>query len=537
MSVFSVTPKAGNPVTYQVIDEVCKTLNVIIKDEEKEDYRKLLAVFHDSAEELMSMPDFEPETDVERFPRENVHFPDKSVNEYRAWAWKVKIKDQKPKGVDELLLKGKTVALKDNIAVKDVPMLLGTAFVKGHVPRADATVVTRVLEAGGEIVGKAVCENLCNSATSHSAATGAVENPRAKGYSSGGSSSGCGVLVALGEVDMSIGADQGGSVRIPACNCGVVGFKPTFGLIPYTACGSNEPANDHLGPITKTVLDNALLLEAIAGSDNIDDRGFAAPHPKDIPHYHENLKQVKLPQDLAGFRIGIISESLTSAILDPRVKHTFLNGANTFQKLGATVEEVRIPIHRKGPAIWTGISKVGGYLNKTSGAFGRRGHQMWDLNALIHPMKQENWDNAYAATKNIYLNGAYATTTFPHLLAKTTNLSRQLRASYDAALEKYDVLITPTLPYIATSHAPLGATPLDQIAKQVGLTSNTCQFNQTGHPALTLPVGLLEIQEGPLAGSGVKLPVGLQIIGKWWAEETVLRVAYAWELSNDWEKM
>jgi amidase len=140
-------------------------------------------------------------------------------------------------------------------------------------------------------------------------------------------------------------------------------------------------------------------------------------------------------------------------------------------------------------------------------------------------------------TKNIYLNGAYAAEAFPHLLAKATNLSRQLRSAYDDALSKYDVLITPTLPYIATSHAAPDATPLDQIAKQVGLTSNTCQFNQTGHPALTMPIGLLEIREGPLANSGVKLPVGLQIVGKWWAEETVLRTAYAWELDNEWEKM
>lgn len=141
------------------------------------------------------------------------------------------------------------------------------------------------------------------------------------------------------------------------------------------------------------------------------------------------------------------------------------------------------------------------------------------------------------STKNIYLDGAYAATAFPHLLAKATNLSRQLRAAYDEALDKYDVLVTPTLPYIATSHAPPDATPLDQIAKQVGLTSNTCQFNQTGHPALTMPIGLLDIQEGPLADSGVKLPVGLQIVGKWWAEEIVLRTAYAWELCNAWETM
>lgn len=103
--------------------------------------------------------------------------------------------------------------LKDMIGVKDVPMLMGTEFVSGYVPNLDATVTTRILEAGGHITGKAVCENLCHSATSHSSATGVVENPHAKGYSSGGSSSGSGVLVALGEVDMSVGADQGGSVR------------------------------------------------------------------------------------------------------------------------------------------------------------------------------------------------------------------------------------------------------------------------------------------------------------------------------------
>ncbi|KAF2656972.1 amidase [Lophiostoma macrostomum CBS 122681] len=539
MSVFSVTPKEGNPVTSEVFDEVCHSLKVTVKDEEKEDYRKLLAVFHESAEELMRIPDFEPEADISRFPREGIHFPDKAANEYGAWAWKVRIRDQRPRK-ERGVLEGKTIVLKDNIAVKDVPMLLGTAFVKGYVPNVDATVVTRILEAGATIEGKAVCENLCHSATSHSAATGIVENPRAKGYSSGGSSSGCGVLVARGEVDMAIGADQGGSVRIPACNCGIVGFKPTFGLIPYTACGSNEPTNDHLGPMTRTVLENALLLEAIAGSDNIDDRGFAAPAPQDTPHYAETLQRRESPKDLGNIRIGIVTESLTGAALDPWVKDTFLRAAEGFRKLGATVAEVSVPMHKQGPAIWTGVSKVGGYLNKTTGAFGRRGHQMWDLNALMHPMKQENWEEAYVSkksTKNIYLNGAYAATAFPHLLAKATNLSRKLRAAYDATLEDYDVLITPTLPYIATSHSPPDATPLEQIAKQVGLTSNTCQFNQTGHPALTMPIGLLEIQEGPLAGSGVKLPVGLQIVGKWWSEETVLRVAYAWELDNEWETL
>ena len=115
-------------------------------------------------------------------------------------------------------------------------------------------------------------------------------------------------------------------------------------------------------------------------------------------------------------------------------------------------------------------------------------------------------------------------------------MTLKLRLAYDAALAEYTVLLAPNLPYIANSHAAIGptATPLSLIGKQVGLTSNTAPFNQSGHPVLAVPCGMLEIQEGPLAGSGVKLPVSLQVIGKWWGEEDVFKVAYAWELEIDW---
>lgn len=378
---------------------------------------------------------------------------------------------------------------------------------------------------------------MCHSATSHSSATGVVENPIAAGYSSGGSSSGSAVLVALGEVDGSIGADQGGSIRVPVANCGIVGLKPTFGLIPYTGCGSNEPTNDHVGPMTRTVLGNAVLLEAIAGTDNIDDRGFAAPSPSKIPRYSNAVTSLSGSKPLAGKKIAIITESLSTPATDPRVVSTFLSAAEHFTALGASVTQISIPIHSKGAAIWTGVSKVGGYLTKTTGSFGRRGYNMLGLNTLLHPMGQENWENAYVSTKNIYLNGLYATQTFPALLAKATNLSHKLRDAYDAALEEYDVLITPTLPYVATSHAAVDALPLEQIKKQVGLTSNTAPFNQSGHPVLAMPIGMLEVLEGPGVEHGVKLPVSMQIVGKWWGEETVYRFAAAWEGANDWRKM
>lgn len=292
--------------------------------------------------------------------------------------------------------------------------------------------------------------------------------------------------------------------------------------------------------MTRTILDNALLLQAIAGSDNIDDRSFAAGKPSALPKYFDSLNALQNADSLSGLKIGIISESLDIPILDPRVKQCFLSAAEGLRKLGATVSDVSIPMHKKGSNIWTGVSKVGGYLTKMNGYNGRRGHAMHELNSLFLDAigKKENWDKAYVASKNIYLNGAYALQRYPSLQAKATNLSRKLRDAYDAVLEDFDVLITPTLPYVATTHAEKDATPLDQIKKQVGLVSNTCPFNQTGHPVLAMPIGMVEPTEGPAVGKeGVKLPVGMQVVGKWWDEEMVYRVGFAWERGNDWKTL
>ncbi|KAF3036535.1 hypothetical protein E8E11_005879 [Didymella keratinophila] len=219
MSVLSLDVAQGNPLTTSTVDELCAKLGVSIEEKKKEDYRRLLAIFHDASAQLMAMGDYVPAVDEERFPREGVRFPEKEQSSHGAWAWKCSIAD---KYNNAGKLRGKTFARKDNVAVKGVPMLLGTNFIKRYLPDRDATMTTRILEARG-----------------HSSGTGIVENPIAKGYSSGGSSSGSGVLVALGEVDEAIRADQ--------------------------------------------VLENVLLLEVIAGTDNIDDRFFAALSPSNLP--------------------------------------------------------------------------------------------------------------------------------------------------------------------------------------------------------------------------------------------------------------
>jgi amidase len=209
-----------------------------------------------------AMPDNLPAV---RYPRTPGYRPMGEENAHNAWYVKTTVE-----GASSGKLRGKTVALKDNIMLAGVPMMNGSATLEGYMPDIDATVVQRVLDAGGTIVGKAHCEAFCLSGGSHTNATGPVHNPHRMGYSAGGSSSGSAVLVARGEADMALGGDQGGSIRIPSSFCGTYGMKPTHGLVPYTGIMPIEICVDHTGPMTRTVADNALLLEVLAGPDGYD---------------------------------------------------------------------------------------------------------------------------------------------------------------------------------------------------------------------------------------------------------------------------
>src|SRR6266849_5183196 len=210
-----------------------------------------------------------------KYPRTPGYRPSGEENPQNAWYVKTTVK-----GASGGKLADKTVVLKDNVMLAGVPMMNGASTLEGYVPEVDATVAIRILDAGGTIVGKSHCEYFCLSGGSHTNATGPVHNPRKHGYSAGGSSSGSAVLVAKGEVDMAIGGDQGGSIRMPASFCGVFGMKPTWGLVPYTGIMPIEIFVDHTGPMTRSVADNALLLEVIAGDDGYDPR-IKAPqvHP------------------------------------------------------------------------------------------------------------------------------------------------------------------------------------------------------------------------------------------------------------------
>ncbi len=260
-------------------------------------------------------------------------------------------------------------------------MMNGSAVVEGFVPRRDATVVTRLLDAGAIITGKAVCENLCFSGGSHTSATGPVRNPWDRSRSAGGSSSGSAALVAAGDADLALGGDQGGSIRIPASFCGVVGHKPTHGLVPYTGAFPIENTLDHLGPITRTVRDAALMLGVLAGPDGLDPR-----QRHDHAGQQDRDYLTGLDAGVAGLRIGVLKEGFGFPGLSAaRRRRGGQAAAATLAAAGAKVSEVSVPWHSDAMHVWTVIATDGVVTQMIDGnGFGMNWPGRYDPELMDH---------------------------------------------------------------------------------------------------------------------------------------------------------
>lgn len=492
--------------------ETARLYHFDLSDQELDTFGKVIAGTLNSYDWLDMRS--EPKLPVQ-YPRMPGHRPDPDANPLGAWAWKCSIKG-KPAGP----LAGKRIALKDTVAVAGVPLLNGTAVMEGYVPDIDATLVTRILDAGGEIVGKAMCENMCFSGGSHTSYPWPVRNPHDPEYMAGGSSSGSAALIGAGECDMAIGADQGGSIREPSSWCGVFGLKPTYGLVPYTGILSLEPTLDHVGPIAGTVHDVALLLQAIAGKDELDPRqaGLAAT----LPPYSELLEG-----GVRGLRVGLVREGfgwLDSS--EPEVEEGVRSAMKLLQALGAEVEEISIPLHRNGVDIFNCVVIEGAWATMIRGegmTHGANGY--YDTHAL------EFFGSARRARANAFPSNVKIVTLLGHYMAehhhgryysKAQNLRRTLRAAYDEALLTFDLLAMPSTPQRAVRYDPKLLEPRpEHIAASLNMIQNTCPFNLTGHPALSLPCGDWE-----------GLPIGLQLVGRHFEEPTMLRAARAFEAAG-----
>lgn len=438
--------------------------------------------------------------------------PSAAENPYNAWYVRTGIR-----GTAAGKLAGKQVALKDSICLAGVPMMVGASTLEGYVPEVDATVVTRILEAGGEIAGKAHCEYLCFSGSSHTCAAGAVRNPRNPAHSAGGSSSGSAAVVAAGDVPMAIGGDQGGSIRVPAANCGIVGLKPTWGLVPYTGIMSLELTLDHAGPMTATVADNALLLEVLAGPDGLDPRQAGV---KVEPY----TKAFAAPP--AGMKIAVVREGFGLPVSEPVVDALVREGAERFRALGCVVEEISIPAHLDSLAIWTPLAVEGATAHMMLGdgcGINSKGAPVLSL-LDAHARWRARADELPDTVKSTLLFGQTMLQRHGgHYYAKSRALARALEAAYNAVLADYDLLLMPTLP-VRAMPLPGPDTPrLEALTRSFEMIPNLAAFNVAGHPALTLP-----------CGSSAGLPVGLQLVARHWQEATIYRAAHAYEASHDW---
>jgi len=502
------------PTVDQLMD-IAGGFGMSLTAEDAASFRGLMAGSVASYNRLDQLP--EPKLPV-KYPRVPGERPEPALNPYNAWYWKTEIK-----GSGKGVLAGKKVAVKDNICVAGVPMMNGSAVLEGYVPEIDATVVTRVLDHGGEIAGKAACEDLCFSAGSHTCATGPIRNPHNPEHSTGGSSGGSAALVAAGEVEMALGGDQGGSIRTPSAWCGVYGLKPTWGLVPMTGGMPISYSVDHCGPICDSVENVARLLTAIAGPDGHDPRTLNAR----LGDY-----MAALGQGAKGLKIGLLREGFGHPTADPRAPATdakVREAVAEFTRLGAAVEDVSVPMHYDAPHIWTGIILEGAAEMMIKGyAMGNNwpGYYSTSLQEAFARGWSARPDHVSETVKLVLLLGEYMHRYYHNRYhAKAQNQRVLVRNAYDEALGKYDLLAMPTIPFPATLIPAADAPREEYVDAALNMQQNTCPFDVSGHPAFTIPCG-------KVGG----LPVGLMLVGRHFDEPTLIRAAHSLEGALDWRQ-
>jgi amidase len=407
-------------------------------------------------------------------------------------------------------LKGKRVGVKDSVCVAGIPASGGSSVLKGYVAERDATIVARMLDAGAEIVATLNMDDFALSGDGRTSVYGPARNPHNPEYCTGGSSCGSAAALYYDDIDLTIGTDQGGSIRIPASWSGVVGIKPTYGLVPYTGVMSIDPTLDHVGPMARTVSDVALLLEVLAGKDPLDHRQrevTTAP-------YREALGKT-----LDGIKLGVVREGFAQAGAEADVNAAVNRAVAALGKLGARATEISIPEHRNASDLLYAIVPEGMAMLARTNLHGTHhtGAYMPELAAHFGNHFPERANDVALTVKFMLVFGNLVRERYyGKFYAKAQSYRPTLTAKYDAALAEYDALVMPS--------TPMKAHRLDQRAPYSMIT-NTAPFDATGHPAVSVP-----------CAKSNGLPVGLMIVGRHFEDSTPLKIAYAYEQSVDWLK-
>ncbi|WP_322924906.1 Asp-tRNA(Asn)/Glu-tRNA(Gln) amidotransferase subunit GatA [Paenibacillus campi] len=416
-------------------------------------------------------------------------------------------------GGERGLLFGLPVGVKDNMVTEGLRTTCASQFLRNYDPIYDATAVEKLRTADSVIVGKLNMDEFAMGGSNENSSFMPVRNPWNLDYVPGGSSGGSAAAVAAGEAYFTLGSDTGGSIRQPASYCGVVGLKPTYGLVSRFGLVAFASSLDQIGPITKNVEDSAYVMQAIAGYDAKDSTSAKV----DIPDYISALTG-----DVKGLKIAVPSEYIGEGV-DPAIKDAIMSSLQVLEGLGAEWEEVSLPYTEYAVATYyiLASSEASSNLARFDGVrYGVRADNPANLLELYHRSRSEGFG---AEVKRRIMLGTYALSSgyYDAYYLKAQKVRTLIKQDFDNVFTKYDVIIGPAAPTTAFKLGSQVDDPLTMYLNDI----LTIPVSLAGVPAISVPCGFVD-----------GMPVGMQIIGKAFDEQTVLRVAHAFEQHTDFHK-
>jgi aspartyl-tRNA(Asn)/glutamyl-tRNA(Gln) amidotransferase subunit A len=424
-----------------------------------------------------------------------------------ATAAAARVDDLVASGEDPGPLAGVPIALKDNLCTRGVPTTCSSRILDGWLPPYDATVVTRLRQAGAVAVGKTNLDEFAMGSSTENSAFGPTRNPRDPTRVPGGSSGGSAAAVAAGFSPLAIGSDTGGSIRQPAALCGVVGVKPTYGLVSRYGLIAFASSLDQIGPFATTVADAALLLDVIAGHDPLDSTSLRGVHPP---------ASGRLGAGVDGLRVGLVTELTDAEGIAPDVVARVRQAADALAAAGAKVDEVSVPAAIFGMSAYYLIApaEASSNLSRYDGVrYGFRAPGA-DITAMYGATRAQGFG---PEVKRRIMLGTYALSAgyYDAYYGQAQRVRTLIIRDFDAAYRSFDVLLSPTAPTTAFAFGAKTADPLAMYLSDVC----TIPSSLAGHPAMSVPFG---------AGAD-GLPVGVQVLAPALAEAVMFQVAAALE--------
>jgi aspartyl-tRNA(Asn)/glutamyl-tRNA(Gln) amidotransferase subunit A len=416
------------------------------------------------------------------------------------------------------LLAGVPLGMKDNMCVLGMPTTCGSKMLANFVPPYEATITRKLREAGAVMVGKTNLDEFAMGSSTENSAFAQTANPWNLACVPGGSSGGAAAAVAADECIIATGSDTGGSIRQPASFCGVVGLKPTYGLVSRFGLVAFASSLDQIGPFARTVEDTAIFLKAMVGYDAKDSTSLKVTTP-DYPA----LLTPDLTQSLKGKRVGVIKETFGEG-LDPEVEAAVRQAIAHMEAMGATVKEISCPRFRYGLPTYYIIapSEASANLARYDGVkYGLREPNAQNLLEMYETTREAGFG---AEVKRRIMIGTYVLSAgyYDAYYLKAQKVRTLIKEDFDQAFTEVDVLVSPTAPTTAFTAGSKTSDPLSMYLSDL----MTIPVNLAGLPGLSLPCGF----------DSKGMPIGLQMIANVLREDVLLQVAYGYEQSTPWHK-